>query len=460
MNFKKRTRLLTWVCILALIPLMQSCSESSEPEDTDDGYGGGASQDGPNWNEPITEPNYATFPQGYSVDNRDSATNQAFHQISWQYFLWLTENVGTEAAPELRFETLFNDASIHPDAEEPKSHTLGGIVQAGSNSILIDDNGRAVYTTMMINDIYRDFVQKNNLYTAEGMETVDPNLDFPKGSMSLKAAWKIVGDDDDMTGYYTKEAELYTVVDVDGQLTTSDNLPNSEDHETITEKVALVGFHIAVVVKGHPEFLWITFENNNNAPSLINNAISPDQDMTFFDKGSSKAQCNRSNAGALQVNADQTLSLIGSTTPLTTEVLRIHEFGGGKESNTRNIDSINTVVQTAQAGSIWSNYHEVGAVWFDSDESMGMIHPDWSPTVTDTIITGSLTLSNAVIETFTQDDFDANSCFACHNTSQIDLSSGSSLQGSNVLTSHILLQNYLNEIKASDEIVVRTDRKK
>ncbi len=105
---------------------------------------------------PIPTPNYQTFPCGYTVDKNNSVANMAFQEISWQYFLWLTEEVTVNSEKMLRFESMFNDAAINlRDPKDPKGleHILGGIQQAGSNSVLVDENHRAVYTSMMIDSI-------------------------------------------------------------------------------------------------------------------------------------------------------------------------------------------------------------------------------------------------------------------------------------------------------------------
>jgi hypothetical protein len=388
------------------------------------------------WNQ-VPEPKPGEF-----IDS----TNLEFHKISWQYFLWLTEEVGNG---NLRFETMFNDASINLEANDPngRSHILGGIQQAGSNSILVDKNGRAIYTSMMIDSIYRNFVVDNNLNTPEGLEEIPDTTDFRIGSMSLKAAWKIIPDGQSAPkGAYTRKAALYKVVKIDRNLTTSDNYKDKTKRETIEETVALVGFHIAVVVKDHPEFIWATFEHNDNAINYILKNETGRTGYTFFNK----ANFNIRNQGALDVDPKSQKITYSNDDDATTQVYRRHQFGGGSSKNQNNIDSLNHIVHdNLPENSIWKNYHEVGAVWFNIGNGL---HPNWSPTVADSIVTGSLTLSNSVIETFTQDPFQQNSCFSCHNSSGYNPISGPSIAGKNVLTSHILLKNYINAIDKSSTI--------
>ena len=401
---------------------------------------------------PIPAPNYQTFPCGYTVDKDNSVTNMAFHEISWQYFLWLTEEVTVNSEKMLRFESMYNDHAINikdPNNPMGRKHILGGIQQAGSNSVLVDENDRAVYTSMVIDSIYRNFVVDNELNVPASLRNFPATTDFPNGSMSMKAAWKIIPKGQAAPkGAYTRTYELYSVVDINGTLTTSDNYTDPAKRTTITETVALVGFHVAVVVKGHPEFIWASFEHNDNAVNF-NQLKQPDlPDYTFFNPADKKTGHNISNNGALSVDpTTQMISQAYGVNP-TTQVVRMHQFGGGSATNQKNINNLNTIVRKALPDNTFAkNYHEVGAVWFNVVDGL---KPDWSLATNDSIQTGSLTLSNAVIETFTQDAFGQNSCFSCHNTTQYNPVIGIPLDGKNVLTSHILLKNYANGENKTD----------
>ena len=399
---------------------------------------------------PIPEPNYNGFPHEQTVTPDGGVTNRSFHDISWQYFLWLTEEIeigkGTEKM--LRFETMHNDASINLTKNDTKglSHILGGIQQAGSNSVLVDENHRAVYTTMIIDDNYRDFVTENNLNVPSSLRKFPDSTNFPNGSMSMKAAWKVIPKDKKAPiGAYTRKAELYKVVEIEGNLTTSDTYKDTDKHETVEETVALVGFHIAVVVEGHPEFIWATFEHNENAINYILKNESERTNYTFFNN------FNVSNTGALKVNPKTQEISQDYVETSTTQVVRMHQYGGGTAENQNNIEILNKEIRKALPNNSFAKYyHEVGAVWFNEPDALV---PNWSLTVNDSLQTGSKTLSNAVIETFTQDNHSQNSCFSCHNTLKYNPVNGLPIDGKNVLTSHILLKNYINA--QSDEATLK-----
>jgi len=113
------------------------------------------------------------------------------------------------------------------------------------------------------------------------------------------------------------------------------------------------------------------------------------------------------------------------------------------------------VHKTTDERKMWqSNYSEVGAVWFNTANAL---IPNWALTVDPSIETGSKTLSNSTIETFTQDPNQPNSCFSCHNTMRYNATEGPSIDGKNVLTSHILLKNYVNQV-LNEAVKVQVDR--
>ena len=374
----------------------------------------------------------------------ESKSNLAFHQISWEYFLWLTSEAEDG---KLVFETMYTDAAITPESKDDTNHILGGVQQANSEGILVDRNGRAVYTTMMINDAYRDFVLDNKLYDAKSLLEFTDTTSFPVGALSLKAEWKIVADGEDTTGMYTTDAEIKLLTDDNGSI----GIPeNPETQKGV--RVALVGFHIAIVVNGHPEAIWATFEHVRNAPYVADGQLRDksvsEESYTFYAAKTEMKDCN--------VNGKPVLSLDAATQKLApiNQVALQYRLGGGSSVNQNNIDQLNAKMHNRLAAdSIWRNYFEVGAVWF---VHKNVLRPNWNPNSGITLIkkkripgkeliTGSTKLSNSVIETFTQAIDSENECFSCHNTMSLTAvpSDKAVIPGKNVLTSHILLQNYL-----------------
>jgi hypothetical protein len=364
----------------------------------------------------------------------------AFHQFAWETFIWLTEKT---TSGDIRFATMYADSAIFP-GKQPGNLVLGGVNQAGSNGILVDQNGRAVYTTIMVNDIYRDFVIKHKLYTQQGLLNADPNLNFPDGAMSLKAAWKIVQAGEDTRDMFTMTAPVRMLSVIGKTVGIAKNAPQK------TLKVALVGFHIAVYVKDHPEAIWATFEQDRNAPAFAKQQ-SPDKPVssdnyTFYRGGTLAKDCNVNNSG---MDAILKLNTKTQTIQKVTQACLQFPFGTNDssplaEQNRQAIMQLNKSVHDLMpSASVWKHYDEVGAVWFSKNNAL---KPNWNPSTDGSLLIGSTRLSNSTIETFTQNVRGQNECFGCHNTMALtDIPEKYKiLPGKNVNTSHVLLQNYID----------------
>ncbi len=391
----------------------------------------------------------------------DFTSNCHFHRWSWQSFLWLTQRM---PEGQLRFETfarpnhLMADGGIPPTfsaaagaplklmprvAKSDDPTMLGEIAQAGSLGLLIDQNGRAVYYAMYVNDIFYRFVRENRLYDPEILREAPDTLNFPVGALELKAAWKVVENEDDTSGYYTRPAEVARLVEREGSVVV-------DTTQTVEAIVALVGLHIAGVVKDHPEFIWATFEHHRNAPTLsdkqlgrylniddttISHAPVSDEPYTFYKAGATFIESNQNNSGEVQfVDAEaQTLG------PATNTFLQYAQ-GGGDQQNRGNVRRLNEDVLDQLEDPVFSNYYLGGAIWLAADNGL-----EPNSTQQD-LITGSTALSNVTMETFTQKVQDQNNCFSCHNTMQRFPPQPDSdvlpLPGKNLNISHILVNQY------------------
>ena len=213
--------------------------------------------------------------------------------------------------------------------------------------------------------------------------------------------------------------------------------------------VALVGLHIAGVVNGHPEFIWATFEHDENAPTLSDEQLAAYLDggnrkieqqpvsssgFTFYRAGATFAESNQNNAGQLDLDeADQTL------TPVTNAFIQYAQ-GGGNAGNRANVESLNASVLSQLDDPVFRRYLLGGAIWLAAVD--GLVP---NSTQQD-LITGSTDLSNVTMETFTQKVLEQRNCFGCHNTMQrFPPTPGTGvapLPGLNVNVSHILVNHY------------------
>ncbi len=353
-----------------------------------------------------------------------SVNNCVFHQWSWQTFLWLTQDDGTGNPRFMSFvapESLLGMTTRNPSIGGQPSSTRGPFdeyLQAGSDAVLPDHQGRAVYYAQYVDPKWVRFVNEHQLTNPEKLRKFDPNKSFSIGSMELKVSWKIVEDGQDASQFFTLDTSVYKLKKENGKI-----VINYEETEKV--KLAVVGFHIGGVVNEHPEMIWATFEHKDNAPNVPHKftpetVISKD-DSTFYTGGTKYADCNVNVANTPNQKLDEKTQVLS---PIT-QVCRQYEFGNdpinpkerikNMEINDNNIKKLNaSVLASLASDDVWSNYHEVGAIWFGAIDGL---KPNMS-LETDDILTGSLKLSNSTIETFTQTQSTENNCFRCHNTMQ------------------------------------------
>ena len=413
------------------------------------------------------------FPPNQTPRPDDSAnfnSNCKFHQWSWQMFLWLTQKTGPNG--ELRFESfpspqdLFNSQGSKPESfanrkayrplllsarplKERPGSSLEEINQAGSNGLLIDQNGRAVYYSQYINKTFYDFVRSKKYYDPTVYLSAPATENFPISSMELKASWKILASGEKFNGY-SREAIINPLIEKDDKVVV-------DTSRTQKVNVGLVGLHVAGVVKNHPEFIWATFEHMENCPPLpsgtdpgSSDPVS-DKNWLFYKAKTPAKECNINNAN-VAVLTDPAKQILA---PITQVYLR-HLNGGGSASNQANIESLNKSVHSQlKKDSVWKNYYLGGAIWLFPNT----LEPNSNLQGN---ITGSTKLSNATMETFTQQESFRNNCFQCHNTQvKFPPSSASGVQplpGKNLNISHILVDGYFRTASAKRQKEVRALR--
>jgi hypothetical protein len=387
-----------------------------------------------------------------------SSSNCEFHQWSWNAFLWLTQDVKGEP----RFEHMPPDGiETQPEVldaligRSAKARTLDLIEQAGPNGIMVDLQGHPIYYSIHSDSTFGDFIKQNDLFDPAKLRAFDPNKSFPVGSLTLKAAWKVVTPGEDVSTFYTREAKIALLTTKNGKIAlATKDVDGKRVVETRDVEVALVGFHIGGTVNGHPEMIWATFEHRDNAPDLPEamnkmapNDIVSDKDWTFYKAGTPFKDCNVNSAGAGALELDEAAQTLSPVT----QVCRLIPYGGGSDDNVTDIKSLNDSVHSQLKG-VWNNYFEVGAIWFAALNGLkpnctfqpGSLECRADPKKP--ILTGSTQLSNATVETFTQSQSMKDNCFACHNTVQVTSPKAAvpSLPGLNVDISHVLLNEYFD----------------
>lgn len=395
-----------------------------------------------------------TFPLGWwenkglppffiDPNGRSPTTDCDFQLWSWSAFVhWMQPDPKTGLPLFLELPT-FNDlvpdkppmtllqarAMIHPRTLvlEPRGsqpQSLGSFQQAGPGGVLVDQNGRSVYYTTHMDPIYFAFTQK--YFGPNNYKNATPTLNYPIGATVLKSSWRVVQPGEDTSHVYTTTATIALLEsDGHGKLKPSGKMQSGV-------KVALVGTHVVGVIKDHPEFVWASFEQLDNAPFLPAgmDPHSPDpvsaQSYTFY-KGGTAA--NASNFLPETMTIDDGTQVIS---PLT-NVFQEFEYGGATpDSRVADIKSINANFQakikeepSKVIDPVFANYRLNGSTWLLANT----LKPGDGDMDKEAI--GSIDLDNATLETFVQDV--GTNCFTCHRTS-----GGATYPGKNINTSHII----------------------
>ncbi|WP_051252334.1 hypothetical protein [Ferrimonas kyonanensis] len=415
----------------------------------------------------VAQDNWAPFEAVQMPDGNQfsSDTSCDFHRWSWQMFLWLMQDDGKGEPRFLGFDSPYdllgidNRESLLPRlSKQGGARSMDEYLQAGTEGILVGKDGKPVYYSQYINREFVDFINEHELTDFEKVQAFDPNTSFDINVAEFKAAWKIVDKATADSGeFLITRQSVFKLVNRNGKIVVDVN-------QSSEEYLALVGFHIAGVVEGHPEMIWATFEHKDNAPDVPTNVqpdtVVSDKDWTFYTANTPYSQCNINYASSPQLTLDEA----SQTLSPTTEVCRRFAWGNNANQMTYAVPTNIQVVQQLNDSTLslldqskaqlpadrnWlKNYFEVSAIWFrrnDGLEPNMTLATDFDDNGKQLLI-GGLHLSNSTIETFTQTQSTMDNCFRCHNTSQRFPPSGAEnlapLKGMNLNISHAFMNIY------------------
>jgi len=266
--------------------------------------------------------------------------------------------------------------------------TFDANTQAGSNSVLVDQQGQWAYYTASINKVYYDYVVNKGIYTLSAFLSAPPQSTFPAGAIETKSSWRIAVKDG--TTYIPNAAKSYYTIEA--QVCKDESCKSF-----VPATMALVGLHVVGLIQGHPEMIWATFEHSLNTPDC-KNTPSADARYSFYKAGQ--------NCGTSPFWDTCNKASTDKTTP--SEICRAHPQGEpeGSQGNTANILSLNqSFHQLLPAGSIWTSYEYASAVW-----TTGKVGPNGLIVLDDSEIRGSKKAANTSLESFTQEQ----NCLHCH----------------------------------------------
>jgi len=241
---------------------------------------------------------------------------------------------------------------------------------------LIDQAGNYVFYGVRMNKTQYDYTIKCDLQADKtcANKEVDGTR-YPKGSVETKIGWKILNTSDDLSKY----------ISVPGWV------KNPVSGACTEETLGMVGYHLVIASKRHPEFIWGTFEHADNNPDC--NKRGTARDWSFYNKDCPECPINTYEKGE------------------PTQVCLQHPQGGGSsddKQNEKDIISLNASYQEVLGGSKMGNYKFVGSLWTKDGVP---------PHSGEKVQKGSVLLANSVAETYIQGDASGagtKNCFFCH----------------------------------------------
>jgi hypothetical protein len=397
----------------------------------------------------------APFPTAFSADADDCL----FQQWSWEAFSWATASIdGTPRFLSLKTMEQLNPSGAAAPAgmlrltpRSTKAHNLpvenydAAFVEA-DGSVLVGQNGYPVYASVHMNDSYFTTAQANLIVdgkyqanagadtpgaaSADCGELGEPeganDAYFQCGAAVFKATWLRLRDGEAApAGAYVTTAE----VPVLKNLCTMRSCTVVATDQYVEAQVALVGLHVVGYVEHHPEFLWATFEHQDNSPSFADGTFafsdgSDPKGYTFYAAGTPFTQEKVLVPNQPAKQGDPPLLTFDDATqtfsPIT-QVVQMNRTGGDTQPDgPANITAVNAASQNSMknAGVFQQYYFLVGTAWLKPDTYVATNPDITKPSVQwNDLAVGSVALANMTAETFMQKpgSGDTLNCFACHN---------------------------------------------
>lgn len=282
-----------------------------------------------------------------------------------------------------------------PDDLPPK--LLTDYVNA-EGDVAVDRNGALVWYETIMNKTAFDYIVDNELYNRDGQDAFFANggtVSYPsgetgvdkRGTYFLKAAWKVLAENDRFNDMHKAWAYLYPVFR-NGTLVSECEL----------RPVGLLGLHVTYKLGTAPQFAWATFEHVRVAPDW-DHVRNPDQeskrgDYLLFDR-----DCDKSTECAF-LNTAPDLFPGNDKPPQRSQLVRQQRYGYGYVCDTSfcnaGIDYVNDTLESDLASSVWHHYLLKGTQWMDRSDG-DRIKP--------------VVLANTAIEPYIQP---TSSCLSCH----------------------------------------------
>ena len=276
---------------------------------------------------------------------------------------------------------------------------LGGVNESFSYP-LVDQNLNYARFEVRFNQVEYDFIRGNNanqeswLYLVKNLASAQP-ISMPSQSIMVKASWrKLIEGKDDFDRYYWIEAQVY----------------DNGAQKTVSQKMGLVGFHIAQKTKTFPQWIWSTFEQMDN---VQRGPGASSETPISFNNGTDQPASPGGWANRPNYKAPD---LLPKPQRVPVQITRLNPI-----PNTPNVSTrvINEAYQSLLKKTVWANYELVVTQWPSSPDQFklpgnrGVYPQDCGGAFPE------YDCVNTTMETYFQSRNDAagaggNSCMQCH----------------------------------------------
>lgn len=251
---------------------------------------------------------------------------------------------------------------------------------------LTDQEGNLTRYEIRINQIMFDYIVTNNLYNGD-VQMDAKSINYPPGSIVIKAAWREVNHSN-QERFYTTEACV---------------CEQDEQHKPIdcrAKKMGLVGLHVTSKTPSAPQWIWSTYEQVDNV--LVN----------YVDNKTGKTvgiHPNFYNPNCTSCPPNQQ-TFKGTPAQLTREIpIPFYEPNCDKPHQAvDNVQKLNQQVQGGLEGSVFSFYELVNTQWAPP---LASADKELDPSIFAT----PAILSNLTMESYVQD---TSTCMGCHSTAR------------------------------------------
>jgi hypothetical protein len=278
------------------------------------------------------------------------------------------------------------------------SPAFSDIGQAGNGELtgpLVAQNGRYVHYQTLYSRAEFERIVADKLYSRSALPELPnprpktPVVNFPVGSVALKAAWL------DMSGFSPEQVRRY--------YTREALMLNAENGKCSRVTVGLVGLHIVQKTESRPQWIWSSFEQVDNVPPA--RVDSPGK-FLFHDGGESA------------MPAENPLTLA----PLAAEPVKPFNVTRSPDAPIHPKTAlINLLYERSLKGTVWEHYQLVTTQWprLNGDQSIP-VPAEQNGDVSNTFPGADATsaFANVAIETFDQGRPQLG-CMSCHNRARM-----------------------------------------